>query len=75
MTWDEADPEGPSAEDIERFGDEWRRCPRCSREIYDQAEICPYCGHALGAEPPRVPIRYILIVMAVLIVFILVFAL
>lgn len=46
--WDEGlDPEGPSAEDLDRFGDEFRTCPRCGEQIYDQAEICPHCRQGI----------------------------
>lgn len=40
-------PEGPSGEDLDRFGGEFVRCPSCSREIYDQSEVCPHCGEAV----------------------------
>lgn len=56
--WDIAeglDPEGPSAADLDRFGDELVRCPHCGARIYDQAELCPKCGMALGARPARLP--------------------
>ena len=48
--WDLAeglDPEGPSAADLDRFGGELDRCPACGLEVYDQAELCPSCGHAM----------------------------
>ena len=45
------DPEGPSAEDLERFGDEMRRCPSCGEDVYDQAELCTNCGHAFEDDP------------------------
>ncbi len=49
-------PEGPSAADLDRFGDEFARCPECGREFYDQSEICPHCGHALGDKPTGIPV-------------------
>jgi len=41
---DELDPEGPSAEDLERFGGDTLDCPRCGYEVYDEASVCPRCG-------------------------------
>ena len=35
------DPDGPSAEDLERFGSELRNCPSCGEDVYDQAGITP----------------------------------
>jgi len=41
------DYEGPSADDIDRFGSETRLCPECGAEVWDEASICPRCGLAL----------------------------
>lgn len=41
------DPDGPSPEDLERFGDEFVTCPECGSLVYDQAEMCQACGYAL----------------------------
>ena len=38
------DPEGPSAADLDRYGDELVSCIHCGAKIYDQAELCPRCG-------------------------------
>ncbi len=38
--------EGPSDEDIQRFGDVTRTCPECRKEVFDDAAICYHCGHA-----------------------------
>ncbi len=44
-SWDEGlDPDGPSAEDLERFGDEFKTCSACGSQAWDQAEQCPACG-------------------------------
>ena len=43
---DELD-EGPSEEDMERFGGATRTCPECRTELYDDADVCWKCGHAL----------------------------
>lgn len=56
--WDIAeglDPEGPSAEDLDRFGDELIPCPSCGRSLYDQAEVCPHCGELIERPPARMP--------------------
>jgi len=47
--------EGPSPEDIERFGDETAYCPDCGAEIWDQAEQCPKCRAYLQRGPDRRP--------------------
>jgi len=37
--------EGPSAEDLKRFGDdEYGFCPHCGEEVWDDAPTCPSCG-------------------------------
>lgn len=61
---DAPDPEGPSPEDLERFGDEFRTCPSCGSDVYDQAELCHVCGHAFE-EPAGKPPVWILIVLAI----------
>lgn len=68
--WDIAeglDPDGPSAADLDRFGDEMTTCPHCARRIYDQTELCPHCGMALGAQGRSLPI-WVVAVVALLIV-------
>jgi hypothetical protein len=65
------DPDGPSAADLDRFGDEFITCPHCGREYYDQAEICPHCGDAREKEGPFLPAWAIVTAALVLIVFIL----
>jgi ribosomal protein L37E len=47
--------EGPSAEDLERFGGETIRCRRCGTEVYDEAEWCHRCGEVLGEDARRLP--------------------
>lgn len=47
----EYDPEGPSEDDLERFGDEFITCPHCGAKIYDQAEVCPNCLMAVHIRP------------------------
>lgn len=74
MQWQDPDigeglhPDGPSAEDLDRFGDEFRTCPNCGRQIYDQAEICPHCGQAIIDSPAGARWWVILAVVLVLIV-------
>lgn len=37
--------EGPSEEDLRRFGDDQSGyCPECGAEIWDDAPACPSCG-------------------------------
>jgi predicted nucleic acid-binding Zn ribbon protein len=40
------DDEGPSAADLERFGDVTRRCPECGKDVFDDTAVCAHCGHA-----------------------------
>jgi uncharacterized protein (DUF983 family) len=44
--------EGPSQEDLERFSGVTRTCPACSKEVFDDAEVCYHCGEAMtrGSE-------------------------
>ncbi|MBS0197982.1 MAG: hypothetical protein JSR77_14595 [Planctomycetes bacterium] len=63
MDRDEFD-EGPSAEDVERFGGVTRPCPVCKAELYDDAELCWKCGHALSNQPQARPVW--IIVMGVI---------
>lgn len=44
--YDDEDDDGPSAADIERFGDVTRRCPECGKDVFDESAICYHCGHA-----------------------------
>lgn len=61
------DPEGPSAADLDRFGDELTTCRECGQKFYDQAEICPNCGAAVGAERRSTPVWVVVTVILVLI--------
>ncbi len=47
--------EGPSGEDIERFGgDETGFCPSCGTEVWDDAPRCNSCGFWIeGGAAPR----------------------
>jgi len=42
----DSDDDGPSQEDLERFGGVTRECPECKQEVYDEAAVCHNCGHA-----------------------------
>ncbi len=69
----ELDPEGPSAEDLERFSraDEAGesgtvKCQQCGKLIFDDADVCPYCGtfQLRGARRNR---RLWLVVVAIIV--------
>ena len=42
------DSEGPSPQDLRRFGRETAWCPDCGAETFDDAERCPRCGSWIG---------------------------
>ena len=75
--------EGPSPEDIDRFGGDTGYCPACGAEVWDQAPQCPSCGHwiegKVGSRPPMeawMRSRTMLfVVIIVIIAFVLVFVL
>lgn len=46
---DEPD-EGPSPEDLERFGDVTVKCRGCGTELYDDVAVCWNCGRAVMAS-------------------------
>ena len=60
-------PEGPSASDLDRFGDELTTCRHCGHRFYDQAELCPHCLAPVGAERQRAPLWIVVTVILVLI--------
>ena len=75
--WDLAeglDPEGPSADDLDRFGDEIIACASCGRDVYDQAEVCPYCGGFVHktrrAASPWMMIAVAVVILAILLVWV-----
>ena len=72
--WDLAevlDPDGPSADDLDRFGDEMMRCSSSGREVYDQAEICPICGGPVhgASKTPRWTIGIVVLLVVVIALF------
>ncbi|HYD01239.1 MAG TPA: zinc-ribbon domain-containing protein [Phycisphaerales bacterium] len=60
--------DGPSPEDLERFGGVTRTCPACGKEVYDDASQCYHCGHALdGADRQQLPKVWVVVVVLILI--------
>jgi predicted nucleic acid-binding Zn ribbon protein len=53
MDEDWLDPEGPSAEDLDRFDPPGRSCPACGAEMADLATVCPECGEILDESGTR----------------------
>lgn len=51
------DDDGPSVEDIERFGGETRTCPECGKEVYDDTAVCYHCGHAFEGTAEGSPTK------------------
>jgi hypothetical protein len=48
---EDLDPEGPSREDLARFGRETLPCPHCGREVHADAAACPRCHRWLDDDP------------------------
>ena len=50
--------EGPSDEDLERFGEDSpradARCPDCGASVWSEADVCPGCHAYLGGDAERV---------------------
>jgi hypothetical protein len=42
--------DGPSPEDLKRFGGDEGYCPECGKRVWDQAEVCPACDAHLGGN-------------------------
>lgn len=64
---DERD-DGPSADDLEKFGGVTRSCPSCGKDVYDDAVSCYHCGADM--ETPRhaqMPKVWIVVVVLLLI--------
>jgi len=66
------DPEGPSAQDLDRFGSEIDKCPHCGSAIYDQSEMCPQCGWYLGENPKTMSPWVMLGIFGLIVLFLLV---
>jgi hypothetical protein len=53
------DDEGPSEDDIERFGDDSpvadARCPDCGAAVWSEADVCPKCFSYLAGSAPAAP--------------------
>lgn len=71
--WDDDDPDGPQACDLDADDDDETPtvpCPNCRRPIPDFADRCPYCGdwivQASGAPARRSP--WVVVVAVLLIV-------
>ena len=70
---DALDPEGPSAEDLERLDHDGKACLSCGSEVYDDASVCPICGEYLAGAAPGLARKYVWPVVGaiVLIIFVL----
>lgn len=63
-------PEGPSAADLDRFGDEFRTCAECGHRFYDQSELCPRCGCPVQHHERHMPMWALITIAIVLVVFV-----
>lgn len=69
------DPEGPSEDDLERFGEEFRPCPECGADVYDQVPLCPKCGHAFDDKAIGLPLWMVATACIIVVAMILIFTL
>jgi len=71
--------DGPSVDDLNRFGGDTAYCPECGEKIWDQAEFCPRCRAHLGghtvSQPPEAGAMQRRIVIAVTIALLIAFIL
>lgn len=61
--------EGPSAADLEKFGDVTRRCPHCGKDVFDDVDECYHCRRSLRttrATPAWVFAVVLLLILALL---------
>lgn len=61
----------PSEDDLERFGDEFRTCPLCHKQIYDQAEMCPKCGYAFVSTRRQLPAWGLFVILLLIVAMVL----
>jgi hypothetical protein len=67
--------EGPSPEDVERFGDVTVKCPKCRTELFDDVAVCWKCGEVLsGNRDTGVPLWAILVAVGLVSLFLLGYA-
>lgn len=74
--WEELDPEGPQARDLNRDDDETATvpCPHCRRPVPDFVDRCPYCGDWIvqsSGAPRRNLALIVLVTLALLIILVL----
>lgn len=67
--------EGPSADDLERFGGVTHTCPNCGKEVFDDAETCYHCGEAMMARRSGGPPLWVAVTSVVLLVAFMIFLL
>lgn len=67
--------EGPSAEDVERFGGVTHACPSCGTEVYDDVDLCWKCGASMrrrsGGPPGWVLVTALMLVVVIVLVWVL----
>jgi predicted nucleic acid-binding Zn ribbon protein len=66
--------EGPSADDLEKFGGVTRTCTSCGKEVYDDATTCYHCGANMEAprhaQLPKVWVVVVVLLLVATLVFI-----
>jgi predicted amidophosphoribosyltransferase len=45
--------DAPRQADLDSLDDVGRPCPNCRADLYDDAELCWKCGHALSGDAPQ----------------------
>lgn len=68
--------EGPSAEDLDRFGGDTIRCASCNEELYHDAAFCPSCGEVTDQGSESKPKRWVVVTGVIaLLAFVLIYVL
>ncbi len=65
--------EDPSEEDIAKLDSPTRTCPKCGREVYDDADVCYHCGHAFSPGERATPWLQIMVAVLVILGFLAIF--
>ena len=67
--------EGPSDDDIARFGGDEINCPECSAEVYYDATFCHQCGYVMEERATGASKKWIAVAAGIaLVAFVVIYA-